>query len=124
MASGVLLFTVPALAHHWFPRASDQPVPIAGTVTKFVWENPHARLYVDVRDETGQVRNWMIELGSPAALSRQGWNRTSLKPGEAVAMDAFLWKGQANMAVARTVQFPDGRRLSAVSHAGDGGKTP
>jgi hypothetical protein len=86
-------------------------------VTAVVWLNPHARFYIDVKDETGKVRNLEIELGGPNALVRRGWNRDSLKIGNVVTVEAFPWKGQANMAVARVVQFPDGRKVFA---GGDG----
>lgn len=120
VAGGGLLLTMsPVLAHHWFPTEYDQPVRMAGTVTRVEWENPHARFYIDVKDETGKVGNWEIELGSPGALARRGWNRDSLKFGDVVALDAFPAKGRANMAVARCVQFPDGRKVFAGSHAGD-----
>lgn len=121
--SGLLLMASPVLAHHWFPRESDQPIPIAGTVTRFEWVNPHARFYIDVRDETGKVRNWEIELGGPGALASRGWSRDLLKIGDAVAVEAFPWKGRERMAVARTVQLADGRKLFAGSHAGDFGTT-
>lgn len=121
VGGGLLLTTSPVLAHHWFPRESDQPVLLTGTVTTVEWLNPHARFYIDVKDETGKVRNLEIELGSPNALVRRGWNRDSLKIGDVVTVEAFPWKGRANMAVARSVQFPDGRKVFA---GGDGTYAP
>ena len=116
---GLLLTTSPILAHHWFPRESDTPVQMVGTVTKLVWVNPHVSFFIDVKDEAGKVRNWEIELGSVGALVSRGWNRDSLKFADAVSVDAYVVKGKPNMAVARCVRFPSGRRVFAGSHAGD-----
>ena len=116
---GLLLTTSPLLAHHWFPRESDTPIKMAGTVTKLVWVNPHVSFFIDVKDEAGKVRNWEIELGSVGALVSRGWNRDALKFADAVSVDGYVVKGKPNMLVARCVQFAGGRRVFAGSHAGD-----
>lgn len=117
----VLLSASPGLAHHSFPRESDTPVSIVGTVVRFEMVNPHSRLLLDVRDAKGQVSTWDIELGSIQALVARGWQRDSLKPGDVVAVETILWKGRANAGAARTVELPNGRRVFAGSHAGDYG---
>jgi hypothetical protein len=75
----------PAGAHHSF-AAFDQTkiVALVGKVRQFQWTNPHAWIELDVPDGKGQVRQWSIELNSPNNLTRQGWKRTSLKPGDQV----------------------------------------
>jgi hypothetical protein len=77
------------LAHHSFSAEFDanQPLKFTGTVTKVEWVNPHAWLYIDVKDETGKVTNWGWEMGSPNSLLRLGWTRNSLKPGEVVTIE-------------------------------------
>ncbi len=47
-----------------------KPVTLTGAVTKVEWMNPHARFYIDVKDDSGTVTNWELELGSPNALMR------------------------------------------------------
>lgn len=116
----VLLMGPPVVAHHFFPGDLDTTVAIVGTVTKVEWVNPHARFYIDVKDKAGKVTNWEIELGSPGALVRRGWKIDSLKSGDHVTVEGFPWKGKVNKAVARDVQLPDGRKVFAGSHAGDG----
>src|SRR5512145_1859510 len=76
----LVLTAVPAFAHHAFAAEFDRqkPVTITGSVTKVEWANPHARFYVDAKDETGKVNNWDFELGSPNGLMRRGWTRNSL----------------------------------------------
>ena len=117
---GTLLLTATSVfAHHFFPQASDKPVSITGTITRFEWINPHANFVIDVKDKTGKVSSWEIELGSPAALLKRGWKKDSLKFGDSVTVDAILWKGKDNMAVAQDVLLPDGRKVFGGSHAGD-----
>ena len=76
----------PVVAHHAFAAEfdADKPVKLTGAVTKLDWTNPHAWIYVDVKDETGKVANWGFELASPNGLMRNGWTRFSLKPGDVV----------------------------------------
>jgi hypothetical protein len=114
-----VLMSPPLRAHHFFPKESDQTVSLTGKVTGFEWVNPHCRFFMDVTDKLGRVSSWEVELGSPAALTRRGWKKDSLRPGDFVTVEVILWKGRANMAVARDIVFPDGRRIFAGSHAGD-----
>jgi hypothetical protein len=123
--AGVLLVAgVPALAHHSFSAEYDSTHPrtFTGTVTKVEWTNPHARFYIDVKEENGKVTNWEFEIGAPALLMRRGWGRNSLKVGDEVVVDSYLAKDGTNLANARTVKLTDGRKLFAGSTT-DGGPT-
>jgi len=113
---------MPVFAHHSFAAEYDstKPVTLTGTVTKVEWMNPHARFYLDVKDEKGTVTNWEFELGSPNGLMRQGWTRNSMKQGDTVTVDGFLAKDGSKLANARTVKTSDGKKLFAGS-ATDGG---
>lgn len=119
---GLLVSAVPVRAHHSFEAEYDskKPVEVKGTVTKMEWMNPHARFYVDVKDESGKVTNWNFELGSPNVLKRQGWARDSLKVGDMVTVEGYLAKDGSNLANARRVTLADGRKVFNGS-AGEGG---
>jgi hypothetical protein len=108
---------VPALAHHSFAAEYDsaKPVTLTGTVTKVEWMNPHARFYLDVKDEAGKVTNWEFELGSPNGLMRRGWTRNSLKEGDTITVAGSLAKDGSKLANARTVKLSDGREVFAGS---------
>ncbi|HEY1240052.1 MAG TPA: DUF6152 family protein [Bryobacteraceae bacterium] len=117
------LAAVPALAHHSFAAEYDaaKPITLTGTVTKVEWMNPHARFYIDVKDDAGKVTNWELELGSPNGLMRRGWTRNSMKPGDTVTVQGSLAKDGSSLANARTVKLTDGRSLFAgsASETGD-----
>ena len=111
----ILAAAGPAAGHHSFATQydADQPVTLTGVVTKVEWMNPHARFYVDVEDESGNVVNWNLELASPNVLTRNGWSRNSLKEGDAVTVEGSRARSGAHMANARTVKLADGRQVFA-----------
>ena len=110
---------VSARAHHSFAAEFDitKPVTLVGNVTKIEWTNPHAFLFIDVKDpQTGAVTNWEIEMGSPNGLTRLGWTRTLLKPGDGITVEGSLARNKANLANARSVVMTaTGRKLGAAS---------
>src|SRR4029077_16382867 len=112
---GLLAAALPALAHHAFVAQYDasKSTTLHGVVTKIEWTNPHARFYVDVKDNSGKVTNWNLELASPNALRRLGWTRDVLKVGDQVSVLVAPAKDGAKMANARTVTLSDGRKMVA-----------
>ena len=118
---GLSLAAVPALAHHSFAAEFDakQPIKVTGTVTKVEWTNPHVWFYLDIKDETGKVTNWGMEMGGPNGLLRAGWTRNSMKPGDVVTVDGFRARnGSANGNATAVVLTSTGQRLFAASSQG------
>ncbi|MEC5386155.1 DUF6152 family protein [Uliginosibacterium sp. H3] len=80
-----------SVAHHSFAMYDpSKPFTLTGTVKEFQWTSPHVLLWV-VRDpQAGEKEGvlWSIELStSPGPLSRIGWSKRSLVPGDRVAVE-------------------------------------
>jgi hypothetical protein len=114
----------PILAHHAFAAEYDanRKVLLTGNVTKIDWTNPHAHFFLDVRDGSGKVSAWDLELASPNTLERGGWTRKSLRVGDVVTVNGYLAKDGSNLAHARDVRLADGRRV-LVGSAPEGAPT-
>jgi hypothetical protein len=115
---GLFLTAIPVVAHHSFSVEYDanKPVAFEGVVTKVEWTNPHARVYVDVTDGKGGVRNWNLELASPSALGRNGWSSRTLKVGDRVKVDGFEGRAINTYRLnAKSIVLPDGRSLFSGS---------
>ena len=80
--------TFQAVAHHSFAAEfdRDRPVDITGIVIKIDWTNPYGYIFLEVENDAGDYDEWGFEMGSPTALSRRGWTRTSLPVGTEVTI--------------------------------------
>jgi hypothetical protein len=113
LACGVVVAALPLSAHHELRAEFDEqkPVELRGIVTRFEWNNPHAFLYVDVRDASGEIANWVVEWASPLELRRAGWTRDALKVGDSVTVEGWLARDGSKLASGRTVVLASGKRL-------------
>ena len=89
LAIAMTVTAATAYAHHSFDAEYDskKPITLTGYVTKLDWLNPHAFVYLDVRDDSGAVRNYKVEMGPPYALTRGGWKRDTLKIGDKITIN-------------------------------------
>jgi Family of unknown function (DUF6152) len=112
-AAGLLLTAMGVSAHHAFTAEYDENkrITVSGTVSRFEWTNPHAWLYVDGKDESLKASIWRFEMGSPNGLIHRGWKQTELKKGDQITVEGYRAKDGSNVANARTVTMPDGRKL-------------
>lgn len=83
---GLAMVAAPAVAHHSFAMFNQREImTVEGTVREFQWTNPHA--FIELEERQGNTtRTWSIELNSPNNLTRQGWRRNSLRPGDRVSL--------------------------------------
>ena len=111
----ITLAVLPAAAHHSFAMFDQKKVmTLEGTVHEFQWTNPHAFIELDV-DSGARAQRWAIELNSPNNLTRQGWRRTSLKPGDRVRIWVHPLRSGARGASYVGVRLPDGSTLGDVN---------
>lgn len=117
IAAAATLGVQTASAHHAFAAEFDgkAPVLLRGKVTKVEWINPHAWVHVMAAGPDGQVREWMVEGGTPNTLLRAGIDRNSLKIGTEIVVRGYQSKDKACSPICkangRDVTFPDGRKL-------------
>lgn len=117
----LFLLTASAAAHHNFRAEFDinSTFSVRGTVTRVEWTNPHTWFYLDVKDDNGAVVNWAMEMGSPNALMRAGWKRTSMNVGDVVSVDGYNSWDRKHTGNARSVTLTKtGQKLFAASSAG------
>ena len=114
-----LALAPPLLAHHSFATQYDinKPVEMRGTVTKVEWTNPHARFYIDVKDDKGEVVNWNWEMASPNVLARNGWRPDTLKIGDQITVGGYMARKAPRMAIAGAITDANGRPLFASAAA-------
>ena len=87
LASSVAIIPALAFAHHSTASFDgSKEVVLVGAVKEFQWTNPHTWIQLEVKNESGEVVEWSIEGGSPGTLSRNGWKKTTFKPGDNVTI--------------------------------------
>jgi len=85
---GLLAVSVPLFAHHGNAAYdSTKTVAVKGTVTEYVWANPHVLLMVDAKDNSGNTVHWTIEAQNPLSQTGVGWSKNTFKPGDEVIVE-------------------------------------
>lgn len=112
LIAGWILAAVPVVAHHSFVMFdTTKRVTLSGAVTSFEWTNPHTYIEIDVANETGAVKHWSIELGSPSILRNSGWNHNTIKSGDKVVLTINPLKNGNPGGLLLQANLPDGRKL-------------
>ena len=113
--TGLALMASPALAHHSFAMFDNSKVlTLEGVVKEFQWTNPHTWTQLLVRNDQGLTEEWGIEGSSINGLAREGWKRTSLKPGDKVTVTIHPLKSGEKGGSFMTATLPDGTVLSGA----------
>lgn len=107
-----LAISVPLSAHHGNASYGHaKQLTLKGTVTEWTWLNPHAFLKVDVKDEEGNVVNWVIEWSAPSNLINRGVNRKTFKPGDEVTVVMITPDNGAPVGRLQRVMLANGKWL-------------
>ena len=85
VAATLLALSSPVFAHHSQANYDiKHPVTLTGTVTEFELVNPHVLIHFQVKDDKGQMVEWIAESGPPNNMRRLGWTKYTLKPGDEI----------------------------------------
>lgn len=112
----LLLVSVPIFAHHGAASYDiSKMTTLKGTVKDVRWMNPHAEVDIDVNDAAGKAEKYIVESVSPLGLSRLGWTKDLLKPGDSITVTGNLSKNGTHILRLKKIVFPDGKELSIQS---------
>jgi hypothetical protein len=109
-----LLSSTPVLAHHstsMYDMAN--PTTVTGTVTKFEWTNPHAFIYMDVKNEKGEIEHWEVEMMSLNHLKGYGWTSKTIKAGDVLSCTGGRAKSGATTMISSIIKLGDGRIIKS-----------
>lgn len=113
---GLFTVSVPVLAHHGNAGYDyTKTITVKGTVTEWVWSNPHCLLKFDVKDEKGNVQHWITEASSPVDMLHAGWSKNTFKPGDEITIDVMPNKEDTPVGRIRKVTLSDGTVLPATT---------
>lgn len=122
-AFGLFVAAPQLSAHHGTAEYDNsKTISLEGTVKTLQYLNPHALIFFDVKDEKGQTAEWTAELQSPNLLSRRGWSRSTLKPGDQVVITGHPVKNGAKAMSGQKVVFADGRETPNMGLPRDSAK--
>ena len=111
-AAAIMAIGFPLWAHHGNAAYDDKnPITIKGTVTEFAWTNPHAQIYLDVKDGKGTVVHWSVETYSPGKLVRAGWTKDIVKLGDLVSINLIPAKNGSPVGFLHKLVLPNGKEL-------------
>ncbi|HYR88819.1 MAG TPA: DUF6152 family protein [Terriglobia bacterium] len=114
--AAVLVTGAPVVAHHGAASFdTEREITLKGTVTEWIWANPHCFLKFDAIDDTGTVRNWVVETQNPTDMTVRGWRRTSFKAGDQVTVTLQPVKNGAPVGRVRKVMLANGETLGTTS---------
>ena len=114
--AAVFFIAAPIIAHHGAASFdTDKEITLKGNVTEWIWANPHCFLKFDATDDTGTVRNWVVETGNPTDMSTRGWRRTSFKFGDQITVTIQPVKNGAPVGRMRKVVLANGQTLGTTS---------
>jgi hypothetical protein len=85
---GLLAVSVPMLAHHGAASFDEtKTVTVTGTVTEYIWANPHVYVKLDAKDDSGKTEHWVVEAQNPVSMNAIGWRKDTFRPGDVVSVD-------------------------------------
>ena len=102
---------VPLSAHHSWPVDMSKLVTVKGTVTEFMWENPHPMITLEVRTNDGKAEKWVV--GGPAInrMEANGWTKATVKPGDLITGTGYQFGDGQKIIRLEKVVLADGKEI-------------
>jgi hypothetical protein len=112
MLSWLLAITVPLRAHHGTAGYdTEKELVMKGTVTEWLWANPHCFVKYDTTYDKGLVAHWAVEVSNPVDMTKRGWSKHSLNVGDQVTVTVRPAKNGATVGQLLKVVLPSGQTL-------------
>ena len=108
---GLLAAAAPALAHHSWPVDTSKLVTVKGTITGYEWANPHVMIGLDVQGDSGTVEKWSVGGPSTTRMAANGWNKTTVSPGDVVTAIGYRFSDGQNVLRLEKVVMADGKEM-------------
>jgi hypothetical protein len=109
-----LLLTSVVIAHHSTAMYNmAMPVTVTGVVKSFEWTNPHAFVFLEVKDDKGQTVVWEVEMMSLNHLRGYGWVRNTVKPGDVISCTGGAARSGAPSMISSFMKLADGRMIKS-----------
>ncbi len=106
LLAGATIFSSAVAAHHGVAGYDmTKTVTLHGTVSKFDWSNPHVVVYVDAKNEAGDLQHWTIEFAAPVHMVRAGWSKSAMKTGDDIVIDTHPSRNGAPIGISSTITF-------------------
>jgi hypothetical protein len=113
MAVALAIACKPAFAHHGAAAYDvDKRLTLRGTVTQWIWSNPHCLLQLDVTDESGQVMHWIMESENPLTMANLGWSKEAIKVGDQVTVTVMPVKNGRPIGRIMEIVLASGQKLN------------
>ena len=97
VAIAAVSLALPAWAHHSHANYQTKEfTQMEGTVKEMHWLNPHTWIYLEVKDDKGKPTVWVLEGGSPSALTNGGWKKDDVKVGDTIKVRCHALKDSSN----------------------------
>jgi hypothetical protein len=114
LAAAFVTVSTPLLAHHGTAAfEGDKRLTLKGTVTQWLWSNPHCLLQFDVKSDSGKVVHWVGETQNPVSMTNMGWSKAAIKTGDEVTVILVPVKNGLPLGRVVTVVLPNGKTLDS-----------
>ena len=110
---GSTLMTTTFAHHSTAMYDMNNPVTVTGVVKRFEWTNPHAFIFLEVKDQKGGTVEWEVEMMSLNHLRNFGWTRNTVKPGETISCTGGAAKNGSPSMISSYMKLADGRDIKS-----------